>query len=152
MRATLVVAVLCLAGCTKNVAELRAAQADADRRLVELREIADKLNERRREADALERRVELAAEGLPAETVAAVDAGVFEPALTATPIVLPEYSPLEGAEAERLRQRISDTTRRIAELEKVIGEVRHVEARKRQLAGKLKALEALRALAPDAGR
>lgn len=148
-RALLAVAVVVVSGCGKNVDELTAARATLDRRLAELQAQAEALPDRRSEVDALEARLHLAEQDAPELDQPAPaprpDDGPPGPA-----VVLPRESTLEGAEAQRLRRQIADTQARIAALERVVREVRHLDQQKRRLEQRLHALEAQRAGA-DAG-
>ncbi len=127
---------------------LRAAQAELDRALAEKKELADNLNERRRELEGLEHALEsgLAELGDGAEVGVALAGSKVEvtPAPKTPSPVLPPPSFWEGSDAERRRALITDTQRRIAQLEKVIGEVNHFEERKAEVQAKLAALEQLR--------
>ena len=54
---------------------------------------------------------------------------------------MPKESPFEGSNGQRRRQQIEDTRRRIAELDKVIGEVERINQRVRVMKAQLKRLE-----------
>lgn len=135
-------------GCGKNVDELRAAQATLDRRLAELQSQAEQLATTRREVDALEARLHEAEKDVPERDWPGAGPLVDE-APPSAPIVLPLESTVEGPEAQRLRRQIADTQARIAQLERVVREVRLLDQQKAQLEQRLKAIEARRA--GDAG-
>jgi hypothetical protein len=141
---------LLLCGCNANVDKLEAINSALERQLAEKMAIANNLNEFRREMDRLDAQLAKAMSGLdggmpelPKRSPAEMDA----PATW----VLPEESPLEGSRAKALRQRIHDTQSRIAQLDKVIGEVRNIGARRRDVQDRLDALKALRHERPAPG-
>lgn len=113
--------------------ELRAIQAQLDRQLAQHREIAETLNVRRQQLDALEDQLHAAGEA-PLEVSAPIAPGAV------ASVKLPAPSWLEGHAAQAMRRRIEDTQRRILELEKVVEEVNRVEVRKREAELKLRVL------------
>lgn len=143
MRASILVAAplaaLLLGGCSTNVEQLRSMQAEADRRLTVRKEAADNLNERRRELDALKETLHAAEkDGLaPRRSFAQPSSS---PLPREPPLIPPPESPFEGSEASRRRVQLAETQRRIAELDRIIREVDHIEEQKRDLAQKLEAL------------
>jgi Tfp pilus assembly protein PilN len=148
MSAWWVALALVLAGCSPNVAELEAIKAGLEVQLAEKKEIAQLLNDRRRELDALDQRL--------AEVL---DAGVFfgevprvEAPRAPVPVssaMLPPVSVMEGRRCANLRREIEDLQLRIRELEKAIGEVNRIDRRKEEIRQRLKVLAELRR---DGGR
>lgn len=136
MRFAAMIALVALCGCSKNRDQLRAIRDRMQIELAERQELAANLSERRKEIDALE-----------AELAEARDAGIkiddlpapagVKPSTPLPPPELPPPSIWEGTESERTRTQILELHKRIAELDKVIGEVNQVEARKRELARRL---------------
>lgn len=137
-------------------ARLHAALAEAERELVEKQEIAQQLNERRRELDALEERLaaQVGGQNLDEPPLRPIDAKAQPPPPAArAPLDVPPPAWWEGSDADRTRRLLSDTRRRIVELEKVIGEVNNIQKRKAEMEAKLAPVERLRARqsAPDGG-
>ena len=128
--------VLLLAACTLHQAELTAIQVSLDKQLAEKVEIAQNLNQYRRELDELELKVRSAGGGPLPEVTPPLK---LEPALA-----LPPESFFEGEDGKRRRIQIAQTRRRILEIEKLIGEVNNVEVRKKQATEKLRALNEAR--------
>jgi hypothetical protein len=136
------IALLMLAGCTQNHSALKAAQASLDRELAGLKAVADSMTVRSRRLSDIEARVQEEVQGRPSAPlpVAAPSPPIPAPAS----FVLPPPGLFEGAEGARLRDRIMDTERRIAELRRVIKEIETIDARTAELATKLEALRRAR--------
>lgn len=144
MKTQAVVAVLFLAGCTKNQAELDAALSIVDRQLAESQERADRLNELRREVDALEARVQALAATPEQQAALKTAREKAHPASKRAPFIaptLPAESPLEGAEGAQRRRQIAETQARIAMLKKILVEIDLLEARRDELLADLAQLE-----------
>ena len=117
---TVMLAVLCLAGCARHRDELTAALAEREARLEAARERADGLNELRVDVAALEARVRRNATTPEAS-------GLVSAALDETPVLptragpaqrpLPPEGALEGVEGARLRAEIAESEQRMAMLE-----------------------------------
>jgi hypothetical protein len=139
---------LTVSGCRKNHELLLARQAELDRRLAEGMELADNLNEHRKELVVLEREVTAALDDAPQarDAVARLDEKplVREP-LTGPPTPLPPVSAFEGATGTQLRLRIADTERRLVQLSKVLGEVEGLKSRKLRLQQELELIKGVRA-------
>lgn len=159
-RATLFVAVLALAGCRVNEDELRVVQQALTTRLAQRQELAQRLNERRREMDALEKRLAQALTEFGSIPEAAVspytEVQQAEPIAALPPMpTLPDVSWFEGSRSTRQRAEIDETRRRIFELEKVLDEVARINRRKKRVEQKLQTLDGLRETreqsSPDAG-
>jgi hypothetical protein len=139
---------LTASGCRKNHELLLDRQAELDRRLAEGMELADNLNEHRKEIEVLEREVTAALDDVPEarDAVARLDDQplVHEP-LTGPPTPLPPESAFEGATGTQLRLRIADTERRLVQLSKVLGEVERLKSRKLRLQQELEFIKRVRA-------
>ena len=138
--------VLLLTGCTKNHAELKAREAQLDRRLAASMALAQNLIKHRQEIESLETKLQLALE-LDPSAREAIEAIALEPAAPAGPAPeppLPPESMFEWAEGARLRLRITESQRRLAELDKVLGEVGGLGAKRQLLERKLAAISKLR--------
>lgn len=137
-------AVVLLGACDRHKDEYVARQTMLDRRLAELQESADHLADRRRELERVETRFAslLAERGLdekalpPAPPLAAATP-------TANAVALPEAGFFDGPDTARRRDLLLDTQARIKQLERVVGEVHNLDARKRELEWKVKYLESL---------
>ncbi len=130
MRAVLPLFLL-LCSCTKNHAELKARLAADDAQLAAQQEIAEHLNEMRRELDAAEAELATLLAEYPEEKTALEAPSPPSPPPTFAP--LPPESLFEGSEGARLRRQIQDTEARILQLSKVLGEVGKLDARRQQL-------------------
>ncbi|MFT3708625.1 MAG: hypothetical protein QM817_13320 [Archangium sp.] len=121
-----------------------------DAQLADQQARADNLNEFRKELDQLEAQV---AEGLIAVPEAEAEVKALRakaapsvPIKAAFPTLPPEGS-FEGAEGQRLRRTIADTEARIAQLDKVLGELRTLDSRRELLKQELQLIEAKRGAA-----
>ena len=143
---TVMLAVLCLAGCARHRAELTAALAEREARLERARERADGLNELRVEVAALEARVRRSA--TTPESRGLVSAALDEaPALPTRavppPTLLPPEGAFEGVEGARLRAEIAESEQRLAMLEQVLVEVDQLQARRARAQATSALLESL---------
>lgn len=142
---SLLVTLLLLCGCTKNHQELKARVDQLDRRLAERMALASNLDDYRKENAALEAELKSELDAHP-EALAVADGVALEPVAVPAPTSpLPKESFLEGAEGARLRARISDNQRRLAELDKLIGEDSKLTARRRRIEKQLRAVRSLSA-------
>jgi hypothetical protein len=136
--------VLFLLACNPHLADLEALDVALDKQLAEKMAIANNLNEYRRASDRLEREL--------AEAAAVLDAGLPSPLPVADndetaavgPTPLPPSSAFEGERSQKLRMRIEETRRRIAELDKVIGVAKGINRRNAELYRQLELLNELR--------
>lgn len=122
---------LVLSGCHQNRQALLDRQEQLDRRLASAKAVADSLFEHRRAMDALEEEV---ASGLAAFPEAQADDD--EPQEPTAPSPLPPLPPegaFEGREGASLRERIADSERRLAQLNKVLGDFESRFAKERRL-------------------
>jgi hypothetical protein len=135
--------VLLLLACNPHLPELEALDVALDKQLAEKKAIADNLNEFRRETDRLERELELASAELDAGLPSPLPAAADETG-SVGPMPLPPLSMFEGESSRKLRARIDETRHRIAELDKVIGEVKGINRRNAELYRQLELLNELR--------
>lgn len=144
-RLAVLVACVALGGCRVHEAELDAVQAAVDRQLQEKKDLAESLDERRREMNRLEQRLADALAALPEGADAGVGEASTRPAAKAPTLpAMPEPSWFEGSDGARKREHITDARRRIAELEREISEGNSIERRQRQVEDQLKRIDALR--------
>ncbi len=126
---------LLLSACSGNLPALKSAQAAADQLLLERKEEADLLNPRRHAAEVAETKLEAALAVFPMDAavrqaVAAMPVPTMATAVASTPPALPPVGRLESGECQRARLQLSDTLRRVADLERVVAEARLMEARR----------------------
>ena len=132
-----------VAGCVEDKALIETLSKLEDE-LAQKRQIAQNLTERRHEMDALEQRLEEAVSALSDGGVmpSEVDQVVVPP--SPPPIVVAPVGVFESGSDQQRRRRIADTQRRIAELDRVLGEVVNIDRRRAEVEARLKKLEAIR--------
>jgi DNA repair exonuclease SbcCD ATPase subunit len=134
---------LSLLSCNQHVAELEALDVALDQQLAEKMAIANNLGEFRRASERLEAELKEAAAELDGG-VPAVPATVADETPIVGPTPLPPVSTFESESTKTLRRRIEEKRRRIAELDKVIGEAKSINRRNSELYRQLELLNELR--------
>lgn len=135
--------VLLLSGCADEKALLAALSA-LESELAAKQERAQQLNERRKELGELELEFARAIAEVPDGGTLDLGHAEIPTAASPAPVVIPPLAAFESARAERLRQQIADTQRRIRELDKVMAVLHRIDGNKRDLEHKIRRLEQLK--------